>query len=259
MRRLVVLSLVVLLVGLLVGAVAFRGHPAEAHGSNAPGLLDSRSFGFSFGAGPFDQPPTGIHLAYGLWSESQFRYLAVVFDGYVIHPSSQTQQFYAYVASDANARSLADALHASPGENELFGIGGWFEGRTTHGGGGGDQQLAISQNDRIDYFKLIVPPFTIERSESSGPIGSTPIPGYEFHPSTNEAETVEAYGLADAGDADCDMGSDSIDSLLMLQHDAGLLKVLPCAKAADASGDGTIDSVDASLVLQFAAGLIAQP
>lgn len=62
--------------------------------------------------------------------------------------------------------------------------------------------------------------------------------------------------LQHLGDANCDGTVDSIDAVLVLQHDAGLQSSLQCAKAANVNGDAGVNSVDAALVLQFHARLI---
>ena len=58
------------------------------------------------------------------------------------------------------------------------------------------------------------------------------------------------------GDVNGDGFVDSLDALLILQFDAGLLAVLPNLSAADVDEDGTVDSLDAALVLQLTAGLL---
>ena len=58
------------------------------------------------------------------------------------------------------------------------------------------------------------------------------------------------------GDTSCDGVVNSIDALLLLQFDAGLLGSLPCGQNADANADGEVNAIDATLILQFDAGLI---
>jgi alpha-tubulin suppressor-like RCC1 family protein len=58
------------------------------------------------------------------------------------------------------------------------------------------------------------------------------------------------------GDANCDGGTDAIDSVLVLQLGAGLIGTLPCDEAADVNEDGSLNSLDAALILQYVAGLI---
>ena len=55
------------------------------------------------------------------------------------------------------------------------------------------------------------------------------------------------------GDPNGDGVVNSIDALLILQFNAGLVGSLA---NADANHDGMVNSLDAALVLQFAAGLI---
>lgn len=59
-----------------------------------------------------------------------------------------------------------------------------------------------------------------------------------------------------AGDVDCNGVVNSIDALLLLQFEAGLINTLPCMDLADVNGDGRIDSLDAGLIKQIDAGLI---
>jgi len=59
-----------------------------------------------------------------------------------------------------------------------------------------------------------------------------------------------------AGDVSCDGDTSSIDALMVLQADAGLLASLPCPHNADANGDGVVNAVDALAILQHAAGLL---
>lgn len=58
-----------------------------------------------------------------------------------------------------------------------------------------------------------------------------------------------------AGDANCGDGVNSIDAVLILQFDAGLLHSVACRDLADVNHDGRVDSRDAALILQYSAGL----
>jgi len=58
------------------------------------------------------------------------------------------------------------------------------------------------------------------------------------------------------GDANKDGETNSVDALLVLQHDAGLLAELAYPENCDVNEDGAINALDAELVLQFNAGLI---
>lgn len=84
-------------------------------------------------------------------------------------------------------------------------------------------------------------------------------------------DTVEVveYDLADTlaitcggeieavpGDANGNGSVNSLDALLILQLDAGLISSVPSPENADANGDGSVNSLDALLILQFDAGLI---
>jgi hypothetical protein len=58
------------------------------------------------------------------------------------------------------------------------------------------------------------------------------------------------------GDVDCDGVADSVDAALVLQYDAAIVDLLPCAENADVNEDGVADSIDAAVILRFTAGLI---
>lgn len=60
------------------------------------------------------------------------------------------------------------------------------------------------------------------------------------------------------GDANCNDVVDAVDSLLVLQFDAGLLALLSCPFNADTNQDGQINSLDSILILQFVAGFLNQ-
>jgi hypothetical protein len=57
------------------------------------------------------------------------------------------------------------------------------------------------------------------------------------------------------GDANCNSAVNSIDAVLILREDAGLI-ASDCAENADTNEDTTINSLDAALVLQFEAALL---
>jgi len=58
------------------------------------------------------------------------------------------------------------------------------------------------------------------------------------------------------GDADCGGTVDSIDAMLALQLDAGLIPSVPCPANADVNADARVDSLDALAILQYVAGLV---
>jgi len=58
------------------------------------------------------------------------------------------------------------------------------------------------------------------------------------------------------GDANCDGRVNSVDALLVLQLDAGLVSSVACPANANVNGDGQTNSLDAALILQYDAGII---
>ncbi len=70
--------------------------------------------------------------------------------------------------------------------------------------------------------------------------------------------TPASAGVQPAGDANCDGVVSSLDAVIVLQVDAGLLDRAPCHTQADASFDGLVNSLDAAIILQREAGLLAQ-
>ncbi|MEX2158098.1 MAG: hypothetical protein WEB04_01710 [Dehalococcoidia bacterium] len=75
------------------------------------------------------------------------------------------------------------------------------------------------------------------------------------------SDDVDAAGCDTAlvgatGDANCDVLVNSVDALLVLQYNAGLITGLPCIGGADADGSGGVDSVDATLILQYHGSLV---
>ena len=59
------------------------------------------------------------------------------------------------------------------------------------------------------------------------------------------------------GDVNGDGLVNAVDSTLILQLSAGLLRALRCESGADVSDDGLVNAVDSTLILQFVAGLIS--
>ena len=85
---------------------------------------------------------------------------------------------------------------------------------------------------------------------------ATPVPTVTPTPTQTSTPTVTPTPTPGVpGDVDCDGNISSIDASLILQLDAGLLDLLPCAQNADLNGDGEANSIDAALVLQRVAGL----
>ncbi len=66
-----------------------------------------------------------------------------------------------------------------------------------------------------------------------------------------KAEDASAGGPTFLGDVNCDGITNSIDSLLILQFDAGLIPSLACIQDADVNEDGFINAIDAALLIQF--------
>jgi hypothetical protein len=91
-------------------------------------------------------------------------------------------------------------------------------------------------------------------------------PGQQFV--DTDGDTVpEAVDAADAllincrppegaGDVNGSGTVDSLDTLWLLWHIAGLRDEVPNPESMDVNADGVIDAIDATLILQFAAGLI---
>ena len=73
---------------------------------------------------------------------------------------------------------------------------------------------------------------------------------------SNHGSIDAALRTVDAGDADCDGSVTSIDAVVVLQADAGLLNSVFCFGAADVNENGDLNALDAVLILQFVAGLI---
>ncbi len=69
--------------------------------------------------------------------------------------------------------------------------------------------------------------------------------------------TPASASVQPAGDANCDGFVSSLDAVIVLQIDAGLLDRAPCHIQADASFDGVVNSLDAAIILQREAGLLA--
>lgn len=61
--------------------------------------------------------------------------------------------------------------------------------------------------------------------------------------------------LAQTGNVNCDLRTDSRDAVLILQRQARLILEPACYAEADVDRSGTADAVDALMILQFEAGL----
>ena len=70
---------------------------------------------------------------------------------------------------------------------------------------------------------------------------------------SSNIEDASAGDLTFIGDVNCDGTANSIDSLLILQFDAGLIPSLACVQDADVNEDGFINAIDAALLIQFCA------
>lgn len=68
-----------------------------------------------------------------------------------------------------------------------------------------------------------------------------------------KAEDASAGGPTFIGDVNCDGTANSIDSVLILQYDAGLISSLACIQDADVNEDGFINAIDAALLIKFCA------
>lgn len=249
MRRTFAVPILALLVLLALAAAALGGGHASASGDE-PAILLSSIATFSQFERPENQPPVSIHMGYGLVAGKSFEpYVHAVFVEDELTPSTERREFYAYVDQDAEAAALALDLAQPVPQYSFFGMVYWYNapGRSAFG----SLVLKIPEGTHIDYFKMRVPPFTIEKKPQ--PPGG----GSQYGLATDGSPvTVEVWGPPPHGDANCDAAINSLDSLVMLQHGARLLDALSCAKAADVNADGTVDSRDAQLVLQYTAHLI---
>lgn len=106
---------------------------------------------------------------------------------------------------------------------------------------------------------------TVTPSPTNSPVPSatptptataTPTPTATATQTPTPTSTATPPGLA--GDVNCDGLVNSIDSALVLQYGAGLLRSLLCQRNGDVNHDGSINAVDAALILQREAGLVAQ-
>jgi hypothetical protein len=96
-----------------------------------------------------------------------------------------------------------------------------------------------------------IPSFTQEVTPTWTPRTRTPTPTRT--PTLTPTSTATPVPR---GDADCSGVTNAIDSALILQFTAGLIKTLPCQAAADANHDGSVNAIDSALILQFVAGLL---
>lgn len=61
-------------------------------------------------------------------------------------------------------------------------------------------------------------------------------------------------GNSSAGDVDCNGRTTAVDAALILQLDAGIIRMLRCPANGDVSDDGSTNAIDALFILQFVAG-----
>lgn len=89
---------------------------------------------------------------------------------------------------------------------------------------------------------------------------NSPVPSATATPTATATQTPTPTSTATLigliGDVNCDGLANSIDSALVLQYGAGVLRSLPCQRNADVNHDGSINAVDAALILQREAGLV---
>ena len=84
----------------------------------------------------------------------------------------------------------------------------------------------------------------------------TPTPTPTVTPTQTSTSTPTPTPPGPVGDVNCDRTVNTIDAVLILQFDAGLIASLPCQDFADVNADGHINAIDAALILRFEAGLI---
>jgi hypothetical protein len=220
-------------------------------------LYDSASIQMSMGKGPFDEPPTGIYLGYGVVEyvpNAPMEEVAFLFDDEFISPSSEPQEFYAYVAGEEEAAELVELLRNDLALSRFAAFGSRFHDDHAGYAGGSDTALELSSQADVEYLLMTVAPFTIKKVLEPTPFGGI----VSVYTTSDMIVTVEAFGPPPPGDAGCDAHTSSIDALLVLQFDAGLVNALECAKVADVLQDGAVDSRDAALILQFNASLVDQ-
>jgi hypothetical protein len=104
------------------------GHeaPALAAGTDPIIVLSTISTDSQFEF-PLDQPPTSVHLGYGLPAPpSSSEYLDVIFAENEILPSTIPQSFSAYTTQESNAAALIRDLGVSQPRYSFFGMIYWY-------------------------------------------------------------------------------------------------------------------------------------
>lgn len=254
MRRSLTIPILALLVLFALVAAALSSGHASASGDEPTILLDRIETDSQFESAVTEQP-TSVHIGYGYIQPGIPSFSDVVFDEYNVSPLALTQTFVVHVDQDQDAVALAHDMSKVLPQYHGLGLVYWYEPivgmHETRGFGSPDLVLHAPAGAVVEYFKMTVPPFTIEKKPQ--PPGAASQYGLV---TDGSPVVIEAWGSPPAGDPNCDAAISSIDALIMLQHSAGLFATLPCAKAADVNADGTVDARDAALVLQFSAGLI---
>ena len=177
----------------------------------------------------------------------------------------------------ANASAPTVALAASPPQGTVA------SGRAVYGWGPPDGAVGYAYSyylegwyrDPNSAIVTYLRGFTDDRrprwsewlSDTSAVFADLPDGHYTFHVRAKDSNgVVSVYQdnrtllmvnrAPTTGDVNCDGSVDSVDGLLVLQSDAGLIDSVPCPQYGDVNGDGVINAVDASLILQYGAGLL---
>jgi hypothetical protein len=204
-----------------------------AEGGDAGGDPGSGSLYLAIGEGPFDPGQSFVEAAVQcvpVNGSSQYNggALARVPTGNQAAISTADLSFYWY----SNPNCAGDSIANMPA-GEVGIMNEW-------------QQLTLMQQSPPGARSLMF------RLELDGERDVSPDRSYAYF---DDARLLGELGTL-PGDPNCDRDINSIDSLLILQIDSGLIQALPCLVNGDANEDGIVNAIDATLALQFGAGLV---